>query len=189
MFTRDKETPPAKRDFLELDTPPLRLGQGEPGQRYIDDAHGEFGITPGRLDDFESPLEVDEDTPSPPSSSDTHYTTEPEPEPVLQPGSVLGGEVKLVKALGRGAFSTVWLGERGGNVVAVKVAPSDDRVTRSSYEREAEIIKVRFFILHAERHSVFKYPFYIAHTPSADNPSAFYNTFTTCASAAVYARL
>lgn len=143
MFTRDKETPPAKRDFLELDTPPLRLGQGEPGQRYIDDAHGEFGITPGRLDDFESPLEVDEDTPSPPSSSDTHYTTEPEPEPVLQPGSVLGGEVKLVKALGRGAFSTVWLGERGGNVVAVKVAPSDDRVTRSSYEREAEIIKVR----------------------------------------------
>lgn len=128
---------------------PLPLGERD---RYFDDAHGEYGITPGRLDEFESPLEVvdDQDTPSPPSS-DTHYTlhhtlaAEPEAEPVLEPGSVLGGgEVKLVKAIGRGAFSCVWLGERGGSVVAVKVAPSDDIVTRSSYEREAEIIKVRF---------------------------------------------
>ena len=127
---------------MELDT---SLPLGERGQRYLDDTQGEFGITPGRLDDFESPLEVDDqDTPSPPSSSDTHYTLHhTEPEPVLQSGSVLGGEVKLVKVLGRGGFSSVWLGERGGNVVAVKVAPSDDKFTRSSYEREAEIIKVR----------------------------------------------
>jgi len=114
----------------------------------------------------------------------------------LESGMVLTGpvsegvlEFELVRPLGRGAFSSVWLardrsgdafasgvgfgaagkeeGEAGGRLVAVKVAPRDDKVTRLTFEREVSILRVSL------AHPYYYYYYLIIHDQSphiANNP-------------------
>jgi hypothetical protein len=118
-------------------------------------------------DDTESPAES---TPSPREDDSRGiyvYT--------LEAGTVINGEVNegrsislsLIRALGRGAFSSVWLAQNNteapsdveagaysrdgdaynhdpshGRLVAVKIAPRNNHITTLTFEREAEVLRV-----------------------------------------------
>ena len=111
-------------------------------------------------DDYESPTES---TPSPKDNFFKGVYAH-----ALEAGTVIDGysnedgsiSLSLIRALGRGAFSSVWLaqdisqsqspidagayshGTLDGRLVAVKVAPRDNHVTMLTFEREAEILRV-----------------------------------------------
>ena len=116
-------------------------------------------------DEYESPAES---TPSPRDDDPKGIYTH-----ILEAGTVINGDsnddgpvsLSLIRALGRGAFSSVWLAENisdphvdsgacnhdrhafgdgtaAGRLVAVKVAPRDNHVATLTFEREAEILRV-----------------------------------------------
>jgi hypothetical protein len=132
-----------KREFvdLELDLDTDATPHPHPSSDFYfnSDGHPEFG--------HESPTES---TPSP-REDDSHgvYTH------ILEAGTLINGDSKedgpislsLIRALGRGAFSSVWLAQdnsdtANGRLVAVKVAPRDNHVTMLTFEREAEVLRV-----------------------------------------------
>ncbi|KIM87387.1 hypothetical protein PILCRDRAFT_3869 [Piloderma croceum F 1598] len=106
-------------------------------------------------DNYESPTES---TPSPKDNFFKGVYAH-----ALEAGTVIDGysnedgsiSLSLIRALGRGAFSSVWLAQDisqadagayshvgdGGRLVAVKVAPRDNHVTMLTFEREAEILR------------------------------------------------
>ncbi|KAF7974994.1 hypothetical protein HWV62_10593 [Athelia sp. TMB] len=86
-------------------------------------------------------------------TADTHITV-PSPVEALEPGSTVAG-CELVKPLGRGGFSAVWLAKRAsigehegegaderaeGRLVALKLAPRRDALAVRVFAREAAIL-------------------------------------------------
>ncbi|KAF7970181.1 hypothetical protein HWV62_24816 [Athelia sp. TMB] len=82
-------------------------------------------------------------------TADTHITV-PSPVEALEPGTTVAG-CELVKPLGRGGFSAVWLAKRastgegadehaGGRLVALKLAPRRDALAVRVFAREAAIL-------------------------------------------------